>query len=81
MRITLRPHALMLSLALAAGTADVAVAQFGPPGGFGGRGRGGGGFDSPTFMLRRDDVQQELKLSEDQIKQITAFQEIGRAHV
>ncbi len=75
MRITLRPLALMLSLSFAACTADVAVAQFGPPGGFGGRGRGGGGFDSPTFMLRRDDVQQELKLSEDQIKQITAFQD------
>lgn len=75
MRITLRPLAWMLSLAIAASAADVAVAQFGPPGGFGGRSRGGGGFDSPAFMLRREDVQQELKLTEDQIKQITTFQD------
>lgn len=74
MRITLRSVAWMLSLAIAIGATDTVFAQFGPPGGFGGRGRGGG-FDSPAFMLRREDVQQELKLSEDQIKQITTFQD------
>ncbi len=73
MRITLRSFGWMIAMAIAVGGADIAVAQFGPPGGRGGR--GGGGFDSPAFMLRREDVQQELKLTEDQVKQITAFQD------
>ena len=54
---------------------DAALAQpgGGRRGGFGG---GGGGFDSnPSFMLRREDVQGELKLTEEQIKQVTAMQE------
>ena len=65
----------LLVLGLMVGAASVAQAQ-GP-----GRGRGGfggGGFGGPTALLGQASVQEELKLSEDQKKQITDFNEKRR---
>ncbi len=73
MRFTLLRLACVLSLACWQAVPDAAIAQ-GPGGRRGGF--GGGGFDSnPSFMLRREDVQGELKLTEEQVKQLTAMQD------
>jgi len=70
-----RSWALLLS-AISLSSAATAYAQFGPPGGRGGLGGGRGGFDAnPSFVLRREDVQTELKLTEEQKKEIQAQQD------
>ncbi len=56
----------MLVLGLALLLAGPALAQRGQ-----GRGGFGGGFGGPGFLLQNPGVQKELKLSDDQVKQIT----------
>lgn len=63
--------------------AAVSMAQGGGGGGRGGFGQGRGGFGmqdpSGVFLLRREDVQGELKLTADQKSKLTTIQEDQRA--
>ncbi len=75
MRAWLSGFVLTVSLA----TVQPALAQFGGPGG-GGRGNRGGGFnfDSVTFVIQREDVQGELKLSDEQKEKLREQQNAFR---
>lgn len=76
MRAWLSGFVLTVSLA----TVQPALAQFGGFGGQGGRPQRGGGFnfDSVTFVIQREDVQGELKLTDEQKEKIREQQNAFR---